>query len=63
MIQNDIKTNFVTRGKLQSIKESLKLNFAFKNDNYTIVKIIHRYVDKFKTREARWKIEGDINLF
>ena len=63
MIQNDIKTNFVTKGNLQSSKDSLKLNFAFKNDNYTIVKITDRYVDKFKTREARWKIEGDINLF
>ena len=54
MIQNDFKTNF---------KDSLKLNFAFKNDNYTIVKLTDRYVDKFKTREVRWMIEGDISLF
>src|SRR5271165_3530776 len=54
MIRNDIKTNF---------RDSLKLNFAFKNDNYTIVKLTDRYVDKFKTREARWMIEGDISLF
>src|SRR5271165_2548990 len=54
MIQHDIKTNF---------KDSLKLNFAFKDSNYTIVQLTDRYVDKFKTREARWMIEGDINLF
>src|SRR5271155_3942447 len=54
MIQNNVKTNF---------KDSLKLHFAFKDNNYTIVKLTDRYVDKFKTREARWKIEGDVDLF
>src|SRR5271165_5840290 len=54
MIRNDIKTNF---------RDSLKLHFAFKDNNYTIVKLTDHYVDKFKTREARWMIEGDINLF
>src|SRR5271156_1547031 len=54
MIQNDIKTN---------VRDSLKLHLAFKDNNYTIVKLTDRYVDKFKTREARWKIEGDVDLF
>src|SRR5271170_1812653 len=54
MIRNDIKTDF---------RDSLKLHFAFKDDNYTIVKLTDHYVDKFKTREARWMIEGDISLF
>ncbi|HLX53145.1 MAG TPA: hypothetical protein VKR58_04360, partial [Aquella sp.] len=54
MIQKDIKTN---------VRDSLKLHMAFKHSNYAIVKLTDRYVDKFKTREARWMIEGDINLF
>ena len=54
MIQNDVKTNF---------NVSLKLNFAFKDDKFTIVKLTDRYINKFKTREARWMIKGDISYF